>query len=302
MNRSILWFIAATLTIADAASAQTKPSDEMPLWPAGQVPGALGSEPKDIPTLTIYRAPTTRPAATFLMGPGGGYSRLSEDEGIGYATWLNHLGYTCFVLKYRLGSAGYRHPVMLEDVSRAIRTVRARADEWQIDPHQLIVVGSSAGGHLASTVLTHFDAGKADDADPIERQSSRPDFGVLVYPVISMTEITHPGSKKNLLGDNPSPELINLLSNEQQVTDQTPPTFIWHGIDDNVVPVSNSLRFAAALAEHHVPYELHIYQHAPHGIGIGTTRPPYVATLSWTTDLVAWLKVNKLDPGGPGTP
>lgn len=282
---------------AGVASGQTKPSDEMPLWPTGQVPGALGTAPQDVPTLTIYRAATTRPGPAFVICPGGGYSKLAEHEGKGYATWISQkLGMNCFVLKYRLGSAGYRHPIELGDVQRAIRTVRANAEQWQIDPHRVVVMGSSAGGHLASSAVTHYDDGKADAADPIDRQPSRPDFGILVYPVISMGEITHAGSKKMLLGDNPDPELVKLMSNELQVTDQTPPCFVWAGNDDRVVPVQNSIRFAAALAEHHVPYELHIYQHAPHGIGIGPKQPPFEPTLPWTTDLVGWLKVNKIEP------
>src|SRR5690606_22279404 len=142
-----------------------------------------------------------------------------------------------FVLKYRLGSHGYRHPRMLEDAARAVRLVRARAAEWGIDPARVGIMGSSAGGHLASTLLTHFDAGDASAADPVERQSSRPDFGILCYPVITLGEFTHQGSKRNLLGDNPAPELIELLSNERQVTEHTPPVFLWHTIEDRAVPV-----------------------------------------------------------------
>ena len=163
------------------------------------------------------------------------------------------------MLKYRLGSSGYRHPVMLQDAARAIRTVRARAGEWQVDPERIGVMGSSAGGHLASTILTHFDAGRPEADDPIERVSSRPTLGILCYPVITMGEKTHQGSKRNLLGENPPPQMVKLLSNELQVTSNTPPTFIWHTWEDTGVVPDNSLLFAQALQDARVPYSLHIF-------------------------------------------
>ena len=193
------------------------------------------------------------------------------------------------MLKYRLGSAGYRHPAMLHDAARAIRTVRARASEWGVDPKRIGIMGSSAGGHLASTAVTHFDAGQPGASDPIEQQSSRPDLGVLCYAVISMGENTHAGSRKNLLGDNPSPELIKLLSNELQVTAQTPPCFIWHTWEDKGVKVENSLEFAAALQRNHVPFDLHVYQKGGHGIGLAA-KPPFTNAHPWAADLVFWLK------------
>src|SRR5207244_7355077 len=186
-------------------------------------------------------------------------------EGKGYAEWLATNGISCFVVKYRLGGPqGYRHPRMLEDAARAVRFVRSRAEEWKIDPKRVGIIGSSAGGHLASTLLTHFDAGKPDDADIIERQSSRPDIGILCYPVITMGEFTHQGSKNNLLGKDPSPELVRELSNELQVTKQTPPCFIFHTFEDPAVPVENTLQFAAALRKAGVPFDLHIYEHGAH--------------------------------------
>ncbi len=184
-----------------------------------------------------------------MVLPGGGYGGLASHEGKDYALWLNQAGITAFVLKYRLGSSGYRHPIMLNDAARAIRTVRSHADEWKIDPKRIGIMGSSAGGHLASTMLTHFDGGKTDDADEIERQSSRPDLGILCYPVITMGEYTHQGSRNNLLGQNPPEELVKLLSNELQVTPQTPPTFLWHTAEDGAVPVENSLMFADRAAQ-----------------------------------------------------
>jgi len=163
--------------------------------------------------------------------PGGGYGGLATHEGAGYAEWLADHGIAAFVVKYRLGSAGYRHPVMLNDASRAIRIVRSRAAEWNLDPKRVGIMGSSAGGHLASTVSTHFDAGNAEAADPIEKESSRPDISILCYPVVTMLEFTHKGSRRNLLGEQPSQELMENLSTQRQVTDKTPPTFIFHTWD-----------------------------------------------------------------------
>jgi acetyl esterase/lipase len=261
----------------------------MPLW-SGKAPGATGETPKDIPTLTPY-LPEKKSAAraAMVICPGGGYGGLAEHEGSHYAKFLNEQGIAAFVLKYRLGSAGYRHPVMLNDAARAVRTVRARAAEWDIDPAKIGIMGSSAGGHLASTLLTHFDAGNADDADPVERQSSRPDLGVLCYAVITMGEFTHQGSKKNLLGENPSGELVALLSNELQVKANTPPCFIWHTYEDGGVPVENSMLFASALRKQKIPFDFHVYQKGAHGMGLGTKGDTEKGHL-WTRDLVFWLK------------
>ena len=225
-----------------------------------------------------------------MICPGGGYGGLAPHEGVDYARFLNEQGISGFVLKYRLGSAGYRHPVMLEDAARALRTVRARAAEWLLDPKRIGIMGSSAGGHLASTLLTHFDDGKPNDSDPIERMSSRPNLGILCYPVITMGEFTHQGSKANLLGKNPSPELVRNLSNELQVTKETPPTFLWHTWEDGAVPVENSLQFAAALRKAGVPFDLHIYQKGPHGLGLGSNKWDPEHRHPWTQDCVFWLK------------
>jgi acetyl esterase/lipase len=226
-----------------------------------------------------------------VICPGGGYSHLAIDhEGYHYARFLNEQGIAGFVLKYRLGSNGYRHPVMLQDAARALRTVRARAAEWKLDPKRIGIMGSSAGGHLASTLLTHFDEGKVDDPDLIERASSRPGLGVLCYAVITLGPGTHTGSRDNLLGRNPSPELISLLSNEQQVTTNTPPTFLWSTDDDRTVPVSNSLNFAAALARAKVPFSLHVFEHGPHGLGLGGREWNPEKRLPWTRELTLWLK------------
>ncbi|MES2459894.1 MAG: alpha/beta hydrolase [Armatimonadota bacterium] len=264
----------------------------LPLWRAGETPGARGDRPEDIPTLTPYlpTSTATAPRPAMVICPGGGYGGLADHEGKTYAQFLNTQGIACFVLRYRLGSAGYRHPVMLGDAARAVRTVRSRAREWNIDPDRVGIMGSSAGGHLASTLLTHFDSGKPDATDPVERQGSRPSLGVLCYPVISMQpDLTHAGSRRNLLGETPTPDLVESLSNERQVTPQTPPCFIWHTGEDAAVKPENSLLFAAALQKNGVPYDLHIYRVGRHGIGL-TDTPPFAHVHPWANDLVYWLK------------
>jgi acetyl esterase/lipase len=273
------------------ASAQAQPTNSIPLWPEG-APGALGKEDKDIPTLTPYWPdPAKATGAGIVICPGGGYGKLAPHEGADYARFLNEYGIAGFVLKYRLGSDGYRHPAMLQDAARAVRTVRARAGEWKLDPKRVGIMGSSAGGHLASTLVTHFDAGKPEAEDPIERQSSRPDVGVLCYAVISFGEFGHRGSQRNLIGTNPPPALIRELSNELQVTKQTPPCFIWHTYEDRGVRVENSIQFAEALQRVDVPFDLHVYQKGQHGMGLGTREWNPEKRHPWTRDLVYWLQV-----------
>jgi len=270
--------------------AQAQPSNSFPLWPDG-APGALGKADKDIPTLTAYLPePASATGAAVVICPGGGYGGLANHEGEHYARFLNELGVAGFVLKYRLGSGGYRHPIMLQDAARAVRTVRARAGEWKLDPKRVGIMGSSAGGHLTSTLLTHFDAGKADSQDSVERQSSRPDIGILCYAVISMGQFTHQGSKNNLLGKDPSPDLVRDLSNELQVTKETPPCFIWHTYEDKGVAVENSLQFAEALRKAGVPFDLHVYQKGAHGLGLGSNSYDPAQWHPWTKDLIFWLK------------
>ena len=272
------------------ALAQAQPTNSFPLWPDG-APGALGQQDKDIPTLTPYLPdPAKATGAVIVICPGGGYGGLAPHEGADYARFLNEYGVAGFVLKYRLGSGGYRHPVMLQDAARAVRLVRARAGEWKLDPHRIGIMGSSAGGHLASTLVTHFDAGKPDAADLVERQSSRPDLGILCYAVITLGQFTHQGSKQNLLGKDPSPELVRELSNELQVTKDTPPCFVWHTYEDSGVPVENSLQFAEALRRAGVPFDLHIYQKGPHGLGLGTRDWNPGKRHPWTRDCIFWLQ------------
>lgn len=295
---TILSVALATIGVAQAAPA-TQPQDVIPLWPAA-VPDARGTDPvKDVPTLSIYRpAAGKATGAAMIICPGGGYGALADHEGKDYALWLNQQGIAGFVLKYRLGSNGYRHPTMLNDLQRAIRLTRFWAVEWKIDPRRIGVMGSSAGGHLASTAMTHLDPGLADSDDPVQRISSRPDLGVLCYPVISMGPLAHGGSKTNLLGNAPSPELIKLLSSELRVTRETPPCFLWHTVEDQAVSVQNALLFAGALQKNGVPFDLHVFQQGRHGLGLGvrgyepgTTDP---ATLHpWTQDLIVWLKLQR---------
>lgn len=265
------------------------------LWD-GDAPGALGQADHDVPTLTPYLPAEDQASGTaIVVCPGGGYGGLAPHEGEGYAKWLADHGVAAFVLKYRLGSKGYRHPVMLGDASRAIRLVRAKAADWKLDPKRIGIMGSSAGGHLASTAVTHFDAGKADAADAIEKQSSRPDFGVLCYAVISMQDgVTHGGSKRNLLGDKPDPALVELLSNEKQVTKETPPCFVWSTQEDKAVPVMNSLQFVMALEKVGIAYDFHVYQKGPHGIGLSEGRNGVAANdvHPWGKDLLFWLRQN----------
>ena len=280
----MLTMMMAMKTLADEPA-------EIPLWPNG-APGALGTAPKDTPTITPYLPdPATATGLAIVIYPGGGYMHLAPHEGKDYALFLNQHGIAGFVVKYRLGSDNYHHPVMIQDGVRAVRWVRANADKYKIDPKRVGIMGSSAGGHLASSVATHFDLpdATASTTDDIDKQDPRPDFAILCYPVISMDlSIAHKGSHDALLGANPSPELEKLMSSEKQVTAQTPPVFIWGGADDKVVPIANSLRFAEACDAAKVPFELHVYEHARHGLGLGD-KPPFEHPLPWSQDLLRWL-------------
>ena len=279
-----LFLTPLLLTVLHAA-----PLPPIPLWPDG-APGALGQNDDDKPSLTAFLpSPEKATGAAIVICPGGGYGGLAPHEGAGYAEWLADHGIAGIVLKYRLGSKGYRHPAMLNDASRALRLTRSHAESWKIDPKRVGIMGSSAGGHLASTLLTHFDAGNPEATDPVERLSSRPDLGILCYAVISMGPNTHGGSKANLLGKDPAPDLLDFLSNEKQVTKQTPPCFIWHTWEDNAVKVENSLEFASALRKAGVPFDLHIYQKGGHGMGLGS-RQPSSNHHPWAADCLFWLK------------
>lgn len=296
MNRSA--FITGLAIVALGHALAQGPSPAVRLW-TGDAPGALGQTTNDIPDLTPWLLSGPGPHPAIVVLPGGGYGALAQHEGAGYASWLQTNGIAAFVARYRLGTHGYRHPCMLQDAARAVRTVRARAAEWNVDPNRIGIMGSSAGGHLASTVLTHFDPGEAGAADATDRQSSRPDFGVLCYAVISLQSPTgHPGSMRNLLGDRPDPVLLESLCNERQVTKDTPPTFLWSLDKDPVVKVENSTAFATALSAKGVPFEFHVYPGDKHGTGL-RNFPVDNSIHPWGPALLRWLQVRGMAPRLP---
>jgi len=272
----------------------TRPAtgEAVALWPDG-APYANGQGSHDQPTLTAYWPLSLNeqdaPHPAVIICPGGGYGMLAPHEGEGYARWLSMFGIVCFVLEYRLGTQGYHHPVQRGEAARALRFVRAHAEAWNVDPARLGIMGSSAGGHLAATAMTHFDTGDAGAADTVDRASSRPDFGILCYPVITMGEHAHEGSRLNLFGEDRAadPDLIRELSAELNVTADTPPAFIWHTATDPVVPAIHALLFAGACDQMGVSYELHMYDRGPHGIGLDNGH-------LWTEALLTWLRVRRI--------
>ncbi len=256
------------------------------LWPKG-APGALGTTAKDIPTLTPY-LPAKASGAAMLLIPGGSYSGIYEGQAEPFALWLNEQGLTVFVLRYRLGSAGYRYPAQLQDAVEAMRQVRGGVAKWKINPQRIGVMGFSAGGHLVSTLINRPEDGEIDGREPTI--SPRPALAILCYPVISMITQPHATSRNMLIGDKPSDELIRKTSSELQVRPGLPPCFLWHTCEDKLVPVEHAQLYAAALHQHGVPHELHLYQHGDHGTGlIGTQHP-------WFADLLFWLKAQKFVP------
>ena len=258
---------------------------EVVLWPEG-APGAVGAEAADIPLLKVYRASAANGMA-IVVCPGGGYGGLADDhEGVQIARWLNAIGITALQLRYR-HAPRYKHPAPLADAQRALRWTRANAAELGIDPGRIGIWGFSAGGHLAATAGTRFDSGAPDAADPIERQSSRPDFLILSYPVITFHEPhAHLGSRYNLIGEDAPPEMVAEFSNESRVTAETPPTFLFHTDADTAVPPENSVLFYLALRRAGVPAELHIYEEGPHGVGLAPTDP---VLSTWSGRLQDWL-------------
>jgi acetyl esterase/lipase len=272
--------------LAVTVRAQSTPAAE-PLWPNG-APGAKGNAAIDVPTLTAY-LPARNPTKTaVIIAPGGGYAGLSMDkEGSAVAKWLNDHGVAGFVLKYRLGMT-YHHPVELGDAQRAIRTVRSRAAQYGLAPDHIGMWGFSAGGHLTASAGTLYDLGPPANGDAIDKESARPDFLILAYPVITMTpQYSHKGSVRNLLGETPDPAQVDLLSPEKHVTAQTPPTFIFSTTDDGTVPIMNSVMFYAALVAAKVPVEMHLYQHGPHGTGLAQGFPDLKG---WPDLLATWMR------------
>ncbi|MPZ21474.1 MAG: alpha/beta hydrolase fold domain-containing protein [Luteitalea sp.] len=286
----------AAVTLVSMSSAAplwaAPPRAPILLWPDG-TPDAVGEEEEDVPTLTAYTPASRASTQTgVVICPGGGYRNLAMDhEGKQVAEFFNRLGIVAFVLKYRLGHR-YHHPAMLHDGQRAIRYVRAHADEYGVRRDRVGIMGFSAGGHLATTVATHIEDGRAGAPDPVERESARPDFLIAAYPVVTFVESwTHEGSRDRLLGDDQTPARLAALSNEKQVTKETPPTFLFHTDSDTRVPPENSVMFYLALRGAGVPAELHIYQRGRHGVGLAPDDP---VLSSWPDRLVDWLKVRGL--------
>jgi len=301
----------ALLLLPCTARSPAQQLQVIPLWPEG-VPGAIANGGPEVfaegrisnvhqPTLTLYPAAVKPGTGTaVIVCPGGGYQRLSiEKEGQAVAAWLNSLGVSAFVLKYRLKE--YGHPAPLCDVLRAVRIVRRDAVRWRIDPGRIGVLGFSAGGHLAATAGTLFDAAEGRTGAEIDRVSARPDFLVLVYPVITfMAPYAHSGSRENLLGKSPSTDLVERLSADLQVTAGTPPACLVHGGTDQSVPPENSVLFYMALRRAGVPAELHLYERGPHGFGLAPDQGPIS---DWTKRVAEWMTARGLlaPASGSGT-
>jgi acetyl esterase/lipase len=273
-----------------------------PLWPkvatekAGTDPGDA-NHAGDIPTITVYPAPKDKATgASIVICPGGGYEFLAtEHEGKEVAEWLNSLGVTGMVLKYR-HAPKYRHPASLDDARRAIRLVRWKSTEWGLDPDRVGVMGFSAGGHLASTLVTHYREDGIGANEVINKFSERPDVAILIYPVITLAaEYNAKDTGQNLLGQNATPAQLAELSTETKVTEKTPPTFLAHTLADVDVPIENSLAFAAALRKNKVIFELHVFEKGGHGLGLGkgskqfklAGEPTFEA---WPSLCATWLK------------
>ena len=257
------------------------------LWPNG-APGALGDAEADKPRLYPFVPQTKSTTAAVLVIPGGGYTHVAiGHEGFQFARWLNAQGMAAFVVDYRVSP--YRYPIEIQDGMRALRYVRAHAAEYGIDPNRIGVWGSSAGGHLASTLGVHGNdaAPLPEKTDAVDQVDAKPNFMVLSYPVISMQlPEAHAGSRTNLLGDPPDPALEQKFSNQLAVNAQTPPTFLFATTKDPTVPIENSLNFYRALERAHVPVELHIYDYANHGCGLCGSIPELA---TWPLLLHNWL-------------
>lgn len=272
LSLAVAWFLPCFSLLAA--------ENPIVLW-SGGAPGALGTTAKDIPTLTPY-LPANPNGAAMLLIPGGSYSGIYEGQAEPFALWLNEQGLTVFVLRYRLGSAGYRYPAQLQDAVEAMFQIRGNAAKWKIDPQRIGVMGFSAGGHLVSTLINRPEDGMLEGRD--DHISPRPDLAILCYPVISMITKPHGTSRKMLIGDSSAEKLVRQTSSELQVKPGLPPVFLWHTMEDKLVPVEHAQLYAAALHQNNVPHELHLYQHGDHGTGlIGTQHP-------WFADLLFWLK------------
>ena len=288
MNRN--WFLSVICLFVFMSGCQCLLADEsssMPakekLWPNG-APG--GGEP----TITAFLPPKENANGTAaVVCPGGSYETLAEYEGVPVAQWLNTIGVAGIVLEYRHSGTGFHHPAPMQDIQRAIRTVRARAKKWGLRSDRIGVLGFSAGGHLSSTAATHYDAGNAESDDPVERVSCRPDFAILIYATTNLnSQHSHKRTRRGLLGESPKPELIELLSNDQHVTSETPRTFLVHSWDDEVVPVENSVLFYMALRRAKVPAEMHLFRQGGHGGSLKHNNWPPLAE--------RWLRIEGVIP------
>lgn len=279
-----------------------------PLWP-GLPPGTEQRGEGDIPKLIITRAQAASPTAGVVILPGGGYGgHAIGHEGYEFAEWFHSLGVTSAICTYRMrgkgnSGEGYGHPAPMVDAQRAIQTLRARAEALNLDPERIGVIGFSAGGHLGSTVSTQFADPVLDSDDPVARVSSRPDFSILCYPVIALDKPhTHRGSQRNLLGENPDPDLLQSLSNERRVSELTPPTFLFHTGADTVVPVQNSIDYYLACIGHNVSAELHVFPEGRHGLGLARSQP---GAKQWPPLCADWLRRHGIvttDPKAVATP
>ena len=298
MKLNVVMSVIALGTAIAASAAELPKQEPMRLWEK-DAPGAQGQRPVDIPSITPYfpEKPAKLPMPAVVVCPGGAYGGLAiGHEGDYYAKFLNQHGIAAFVLKYRLGSqknGGYRYPVMNWDAWRAIRTVRANAKNWNINPEKIGIMGSSAGGHLAAMTAVKNDKGDPKNPDVIERQSSRPDFAILCYAQTSMDKRYGAccGSKNNLIGGTATPEQD--VAAYRFVSKETPPFFIWHTWADPGVPVQNALDMAEALNAWRIPFDLHIFQNGGHGMGL-RSKPPFKNAHPWSGDLVFWLKEQKI--------
>lgn len=302
-NKHINNFIKAVLIFLGSIGCLQAQNQEMQLW-STEIPGSIKTNDYNEiynenldqlrkvvnPTLTIF-LPENPNGTSMVICPGGGYAYLAiNKEGFKVAEWLNTLGITAFVLKYRLPSDDIMKDKSigpLQDAQESIRYIKRHAEKWQLNPDKIGIIGFSAGGHVASTLSTHYYDSVYNSADST---SAKPDFTILVYPVISMeTEIAHKGSRNKLLGVTPSSELIEHFSNEKQIDSLTPATFLVHAIDDKGVPVENSIRYFLALKKHNVPCEISLYQNGGHGFGLGKTG----TSQYWTKSCEEWLRLNK---------
>jgi acetyl esterase/lipase len=282
----LVGFLVGGSFVARGAEVKLENKGWMNLWP-GKAPGALGEGPEDTPAVQVFLPEEGKgTGSAIVVCPGGGYGGRAAHEAGVVGEWLAKNGVVGFVLRYRVGPKGYHHPIEMGDASRAMRFVRAHASEWKIDANRIGIMGFSAGGHLASTIATHYDEGNAASEDPIERVSSKPDVQILLYPVITMGPNGHAGSRINLFGKDKAedPKLIELLSNEKHVDAQTPPAFVCHAVEDKVVPVSNSDNYVAALKKAGVEVEYVRPEKGPHGFGLKDF---------WTGKCVEWLRKMK---------